>query len=176
MRPYRDLSLIQYNVFAWADWVEPGTLKPHQVAFEYDSSRSTSKREEYGDRFWLRIIGSTAIRFALHVEASEGLSIVDYSLVRRSAGTCGLDGRAQESLVSFYAGGYKLVQVDMRCNDSMELELVGWVYIEPEDGESFVLTSIDILNKIGHLIEREFDLARRGSVLQQVKLLTLEEC
>lgn len=152
MRPYRDLSLIQDNVFAWADWVEPGTLKPHQVAFEYDSSRSTSKREEYGDRFWLRIIRSTAIRFALHVEASEGLSIVDCSLVRRSAGTCGLDGRAQESLVSFYAGGYKLVQVDMRCNDSMEL------------------------NRIVHLIEREFDLARRGSVLQQVKLLTLEEC
>lgn len=58
----------------------------------------------------------------------------------------------------------------------MELELVGWEYIEPEDGESFVLTSIDILNKIAHLIEREFDLARRGSVLQQVKLLALEEC
>lgn len=69
MRPYRDLSLIQDNVFAWVDWVEPGTLNPHQVAFEYDSSWSTSKREDYGDRFWLRIIGITAIRFALHVEA-----------------------------------------------------------------------------------------------------------
>ncbi|KAM0402519.1 hypothetical protein ACHAPZ_005453 [Fusarium culmorum] len=143
MRPYRDLSLIQNTGFAWVDWVEPGTLNPHQVAFEYDSSWSTFLTREYGDRIWAYVIGKTAINFALHVEAGKGLSIVDYSLVRRSAGTYGLDGRAQESLVSFYTGGYKLVQVDMRCNGSMKVELMGWECIKPEDGGSITRSNND---------------------------------
>ncbi|KAH6993682.1 hypothetical protein EDB82DRAFT_475441 [Fusarium venenatum] len=136
MRPQQDLILIQNDRFTNVEWGymrrqqfrvrSHPSLRPRRVAFKFDPSWIMAFEQKYGSEKLATLIDKTVINLTLHVETFGCLWIVDYSLARRFAGAHGLDSPLQGPLASFYAGGYKLVQVEMRYNNNREMELVGF--------------------------------------------------